>query len=296
MKRFKKILFIPDNQLQANDPLALRVQELARRNQAQLQIAFISGSNHNSIPEGNDTVDSAEKILENEGWLDIDVSVVKLEGIDFIAAIQKVITDSIDLVIKGGTSGQSQDRLALKLFRKCPCTIWVANEQLPPDQRKIVAALDVSNNDPISLELNRKIAQLAHSLAEQEAIAVHYLHTFRVEVEMLLHGPRFNVKIEDFEELKKKLRVQRREALESLLDSAVIPYTSDQLHLIEGNLHEIIEQMEEGSEIDTLVMGTVCRTGIPGFLIGNTAETILTKTGCSLLTVKPEGFESPIKV
>lgn len=41
-------------------------------------------------------------------------------------------------------------------------------------------------------------------------------------------------------------------------------------------------------------MGTVCRTGLSGFFIGNTAEKILDEVHCSVLTVKPDGFQSPI--
>ncbi len=41
-------------------------------------------------------------------------------------------------------------------------------------------------------------------------------------------------------------------------------------------------------------MGTVCRTGIPGLIIGNTAERVLDSVKCSVLTVKPAGFVSPI--
>jgi hypothetical protein len=43
-------------------------------------------------------------------------------------------------------------------------------------------------------------------------------------------------------------------------------------------------------------MGTVCRTGAAGFLIGNTAETILADVTCSILALKPEGFISPIEM
>ena len=43
-------------------------------------------------------------------------------------------------------------------------------------------------------------------------------------------------------------------------------------------------------------MDTVARTGIAGFIVGNTAESILRNVDCSVLTVKPEGFVSPIKV
>ena len=41
-------------------------------------------------------------------------------------------------------------------------------------------------------------------------------------------------------------------------------------------------------------MGTLCRTGIAGFFIGNTAETVLADVHCSVLTVKPQGFVTPV--
>lgn len=43
-------------------------------------------------------------------------------------------------------------------------------------------------------------------------------------------------------------------------------------------------------------MGTVCRTGAPGLLIGNTAEKILYEVDCSVLTVKPDGFVTPVRL
>ena len=46
--------------------------------------------------------------------------------------------------------------------------------------------------------------------------------------------------------------------------------------------------------IDTIVMGSVGRTGLAGFFIGNTAETVLSRVKCSVLTVKPDGFVSPV--
>jgi nucleotide-binding universal stress UspA family protein len=43
-------------------------------------------------------------------------------------------------------------------------------------------------------------------------------------------------------------------------------------------------------------MGTVARTGIRGFFMGNTAETILEQIDCSVLAIKPEGFATPVSV
>jgi hypothetical protein len=48
-------------------------------------------------------------------------------------------------------------------------------------------------------------------------------------------------------------------------------------------------------EADLLVMGTVCRTGAAGFLIGNTAETVLSDVTCSVLAMKPAGFVTPVE-
>jgi len=47
-------------------------------------------------------------------------------------------------------------------------------------------------------------------------------------------------------------------------------------------------------QIDLIVMGTVARTGVPGFFIGNTAESILRQVKCSVMAVKPEGFVTPV--
>ena len=41
-------------------------------------------------------------------------------------------------------------------------------------------------------------------------------------------------------------------------------------------------------------MGTVARGGLPGILIGNTAERLLHSVPCSLLAVKPDDFICPL--
>jgi len=55
-----------------------------------------------------------------------------------------------------------------------------------------------------------------------------------------------------------------------------------------------IVKLARSKKIDLLVMGTVCRTGVAGFFIGNTAEKVLSEVNCSVLTVKPQGFVTPV--
>ena len=55
----------------------------------------------------------------------------------------------------------------------------------------------------------------------------------------------------------------------------------------------ILECVEDHN-IDLVVMGTIGRAGIAGFLTGNTAERLLPQITCSLLAVKPADFKSPV--
>ena len=49
-------------------------------------------------------------------------------------------------------------------------------------------------------------------------------------------------------------------------------------------------------DADLVVMGTVVRTGVAGFIMGNTAETILNQSNCSVLAIKPPGFQTPVEL
>jgi universal stress protein E len=43
-----------------------------------------------------------------------------------------------------------------------------------------------------------------------------------------------------------------------------------------------------------LALGTMGRGGLPGILVGNTAEQMLHEAPCSLLAVKPDNFQAPV--
>lgn len=66
------------------------------------------------------------------------------------------------------------------------------------------------------------------------------------------------------------------------------------LHQVEGDPYKRIPEVVAEQGIGLLVMGTVCRTGIAGFLIGNIVEEVLNQVGCSVMTVKPDGVVTPV--
>ena len=71
-------------------------------------------------------------------------------------------------------------------------------------------------------------------------------------------------------------------------------FLQPQTHLVKGWARKEIPALVGRLEADLVVMGTVARTGIPGFIMGNTAETILNQIDCSVLAIKPPGFATPV--
>lgn len=55
----------------------------------------------------------------------------------------------------------------------------------------------------------------------------------------------------------------------------------------------VINNLAAKKQVDLILMGTVCRTGMTDFFIGNSVENVIQQVIYSMLTVKPEGFVSP---
>ena len=73
-------------------------------------------------------------------------------------------------------------------------------------------------------------------------------------------------------------------------------FLKPQTHLLKGLARTEIPALAARLEVDLVGMGSVGRTGVPGFFIGNTAEKTLAAVDCSILTVKPKAFKTPVEV
>ena len=65
-------------------------------------------------------------------------------------------------------------------------------------------------------------------------------------------------------------------------------------HLIKGSARKVIPALVRSVKAELVVMGTVARTGIPGYFMGSTAELVLSQIDCAVLAVKPSGFVTPV--
>jgi nucleotide-binding universal stress UspA family protein len=96
-------------------------------------------------------------------------------------------------------------------------------------------------------------------------------------------------------------REKRQQWLESLvdeyrdsLDDEQVEHFHPTLELLHGNPTIVIPQRVKELDADLLGLGTASRTGLSGWLMGNTAEAILGSIDRTVITLKPEGFVSPV--
>ena len=74
----------------------------------------------------------------------------------------------------------------------------------------------------------------------------------------------------------------------------VLPREKAGIHVgLTSPTRAVLEAVEH-LDPDLVVLGSVSRGGIAGLLIGNTAERLLGRLDCSILTVKPDDFVCPV--
>jgi nucleotide-binding universal stress UspA family protein len=217
-----------------------------------------------------------------------------------IKIIQYVLRNNCDLVIKeaepgdGGAHGFKA--FDMDLLRKCPCAVWLCRPIKHSRQHiQVAVAIDPESSEKAAEALSIRMLGLSRSLADSCNRELHIISCWDYEFESYLRGNAW-VQISDAEiaETVAKRQTKHRAALEGLIEASGIG-GSYQINHLRGTADECIPAVVNSKKIDILVMGTVARTGIPGFIIGNTAENIVQMLSCSLLALKPQGFVSPVK-
>jgi len=184
----------------------------------------------------------------------------------------------------------------MELLRKCPCAIWLCRPIAHSRQHiQVAVAIDPESIEQAAEGLSKRMLELSRSLADSCSGELHIVSCWDYEFESFLRGSVW-VKATDAQIAEAVLDTQHEHlaALERLIKASGIS-GSHRVHHLRGKAEECIPSFVADKKIDILVMGTVARTGIPGFIIGNTAENTIQKLSCSLMALKPQGFVSPVK-
>ena len=325
MKRFKNILCVMESEDACQSALE-RAMTLAENNQATVTVATVT--EHLELSGGMPGGGSVPSDLQDRvtaaqtQWLQtlvepyrerIEVNTLVLMGTPFLEIIRDVLRNGRDLVIKCPESPDWLDRFLagddMHLLRKCPCPVWLVKPETSASYQRILAAVDVDDSYPpeelkTRQALNTMIMELAGSMAVSEFAELHVVHAWHAFGENSLRHSAFMSQPEDevnaYVEEVQRHHAQRLDELMretgERLGSDAMEYLKPQLHLLKGWARQEIPALAKRLRVDCIVMGTVARTGVRGFFIGNTAETILEQIDCSVLAIKPPGFVTPVEL
>jgi universal stress protein E len=220
--------------------------------------------------------------------VDLDITFEALLGAPFVEIIHAVQQEGHDLVL-AGTRGKAAwtesfiGSTAKRLIRKCPASVWIVKGEHTEPPKVVLAATDFS-------EVSFKAAMQGLWIARQSGAAFHVLHVIDpTDIPEALISV-----IPDGGTLEVERKENARKRLDAFVESLPSDHARIQAHLVSGVSSKEVGRIAEQLNADLIAIGTVGRNGIKRLLLGNTAEKVLSTCDCSILTVKPDGFVSPI--
>jgi universal stress protein E len=322
MKRFKNILYVNETGVNQSSAIA-RAVSLAKHNQADLTIVDVIPDEVIAAavglpPDGPSAEELKTEVAVNRRRAlaaliapfqqGIDIQIQVLTGKRFLEVIRMVLSQSFDLVVKPAEDPDWMDRLFgsddMHLLRKCPCPVWLIKPSANIRFKTVLAAVDIDpvNPMPAKQDLNRTILELAGSIALADNASLHLVHAWDASAEQTFLSQK-GISAESVDAYVGKKKTLHENGLSTLgialkewSKTSALKTIAPRLHLIQGPAKKIIPQLANDLSADLVVMGTIARAGISGFIIGNTAEAVFYQQICSVLAVKPPGFKSPVKL
>jgi len=322
MKRFKNILCVIEPG-DACKPVLERAVTLAQNNQAALTVIdvveeVVAGM---GMPAGGPVSADLQAAMASEHAQAMDELIAPyrarvaidskvLVGVSFLEIVRKVLRDGHDLVIKVPEDHDWLDRFFgsddMHLLRKCPCPVWLIKPGAPKAYRRILAAVDLDDGYPPAemqsrRQLNRQIVEMASTQALSDFAELHVVNVWEAVAESAMRGAFMSTSEDKIAAYVEQGRKRHQAGLDELMHDVIgslgqeaVDYLKPQAHLVKGRARKEIPALAKSIDADLVVMGTVARTGIPGIIMGNTAETILNQINCSVLAIKPPGFVTPV--
>ncbi|HVR77451.1 MAG TPA: universal stress protein [Acidimicrobiia bacterium] len=245
-----------------------------------------------------DRREQLRQAVEKAGIKDAVVRVTA--GKPFVETIRYAMTHGCDVVIVGESpsskdSPRSVAPDVMQLLRTCPTPVWV---MCPSRARKlrVLALVDPDPDDPLRDSLNDLVLELATSIVRREGGELHVAHAWDLLGESKLRYSAFvAIPEREVDLMVQAAGAEHHAQLDELTKRHGVDKLGGQTHILKGAAAKVLPELADRLHINLIVMGTVARTGLGGLIMGNTAETMLRSVRCSVLTVKPEGFVSPVE-
>jgi universal stress protein E len=319
MRFFENILLFYNDEFAG---IKSEVIRLVRKNQARVKIidVFDNFDQYLELLPPSSSFDELKEVIISERRLEIlghfeaypDISsqmtVIFKFGNPVVEIIKEAIRGAHDLVIKAASGNKTfKDRLfgniAVKLLRKCPCPVLIIKPSENASFQKILAPVDLETVEEETTKtgehgdfIYRKVMDISIAMARMENSHLDIFHCWFLPGETLLASGRTRIdldKLDHMRMLAEKIQTRKIGALLAEYDLSDIGHS---VVVRKGDPGEMIVDYADKNGIDLIVMGTIGRSGLSGLLIGSTAEKVIDQVNCSVLTIKPANFKSPITI
>ncbi|VEB24121.1 universal stress protein UspE [Avibacterium volantium] len=203
------------------------------------------------------------------------------------AIAEEVEKNSYDLVVKYTQEKESITSLIFtpmdwQLLRKCPAPIMIVKDGDWKHQRRILVAVNVSDDEEHHNLLNNELVTLGIDLADSlERGNVHLVTAYPpTPINMAIDLPEFSTA-----DYSNSIRGQYLINMKALRQKFNID--EDHTHVREGFPEDVIPEVAKELGAEMVVLGTIGRTGLSAAFLGNTAEHVISKLNCNLLAIKP---------
>ncbi len=198
--------------------------------------------------------------------------------------------EPFDLLIKtankhGRFEGIFHTPLDWHLLRECPCPVLLVSEDVWPDGGSVIAAIDANTDDKAHINLNGQLLETANYLGELLNISVFVANAcpplpVLVDLEYTSIDP--STYIDSMHKIAEKN-----------IMATIEPYNieASNIRVLDGIPEDEIPKLADQLGSRLIILGTVSRFGLKGYIMGNTAEQLLHHLHCDVLALKPAGFQ-----
>jgi universal stress protein E len=321
MTGYEQVLYVVDSEQSTSQGMRMAIPR-ARAIGAAVTFASILPAPRPTLVPGQLSLDRlSELCTESEAQrLDLLVEPLRGEGVEISTRV--LVGDPAEVVIRTAVENEfgmiwkSPSDVAglrnrflggtdMRLIRACPRPVAIVGDHRAEDDATVtLAAVDIeaaAGRDEVNERLNHRILELARLSVMTPKTEIHVVHAWTLYGESVMRSPRAGVAPEELAALLEGEEACRRERLEQLvqryaetLEASERDAFQPNVRVVRGEPSETIPQEIDRLGADLVVIGTVGRSGMTGFLMGNTVEKILDRISCSVLTTKPDDFVCPI--
>ncbi|OAJ94928.1 universal stress protein [Vibrio bivalvicida] len=282
------------NKCSAKVTLLLVIKELAEFK----EIYHLSGSSLNVLDKAthhlkNDLEKQARTLSDQ--YSNIRFSTKVRVGTPFIEIIKEADESDASMIIINSYRQSKKDACergsnTLNLMRKSEAPIWSLS-RVPSSIRNVVVAVDLTNDE--YQDFNAQLLSMAIDFCSSVGASLTLCHVWKFESEGFLRDWSGYSDIE-IALIAKEMRKERLSRLNALLEVHKDSPIKIEPKVLEGETREVFPKYVADYKMDLVILGSMSRSGISGFVLGNTAEAMINQLDCSVITLKPDTFSSPV--